>query len=108
MQKGLSLLREEVNKLKRFVHFSCFLKRFFRCRKNGMALLMLTNDFVKDISIFVKRSATVKAMREFLDSEGFMEVETPILQTLPGGAIAEPFKTKLNALKMDLYLRVAP
>lgn len=75
-----------------------------RYRKRYLDLLM--NENVR--SIFIKRSATVKAMREFLDSEGFMEVETPILQTVPGGAIAEPFKTKLNALRMDLYLRVAP
>lgn len=75
-----------------------------RFRKRYLDLLM--NEDVR--SIFVKRSATVKAMRTFLESEGFMEVETPILQTVPGGAIAEPFKTKLNALHMDLYMRVAP
>ena len=75
-----------------------------RFRKRYLDLVM--NDDIR--SFFVKRSLIVKGMRDFLDADGFMEVETPILQTVPGGAIAQPFKTKLNALKMDLYLRVAP
>lgn len=75
-----------------------------RFRKRHLDLLM--NEKVREV--FVRRSVIVKAMREFLESDGFMEVETPILQTVPGGAIARPFKTKLNALRMDLYLRVAP
>lgn len=75
-----------------------------RFRKRHLDLLM--NEKVREV--FVRRSIIVKALREFLESDGFMEVETPILQTLPGGAIARPFKTKLNALRMDLYLRVAP
>lgn len=57
---------------------------------------------------FKKRSEIIKILRTFFDQEGFMEVETPILQNLPGGALAQPFKTHLNALDMDLYLRVAP
>lgn len=75
-----------------------------RFRKRYLDLVM--NDDVRNL--FIKRSLIVKGMRDFLDAEGFMEVETPILQTVPGGAIAQPFKTKLNALKMDLYLRIAP
>lgn len=75
-----------------------------RFRKRYLDLLM--NEQVRDV--FVKRSVAVKALREFLEGEGFMEVETPILQTVAGGAIARPFKTKLNALRMDLFLRVAP
>ena len=75
-----------------------------RYRKRYLDLLM--NEEVR--SIFIKRSKIVKALRSFLESEGFMEVETPILQDIPGGAIARPFQTKLNALKLDLYLRVAP
>jgi lysyl-tRNA synthetase class 2 len=58
--------------------------------------------------IFKKRSAVVAAMRRFFDENGFMEVETPMMQTLPGGAEATPFKTWHNALGMELYLRIAP
>lgn len=54
------------------------------------------------------RSKMVMAMRHFLESEGFMEVETPILQTIPGGANAKPFVTYHNTLNADLYLRIAP
>jgi lysyl-tRNA synthetase class 2 len=57
---------------------------------------------------FSKRSGIIKNIRAFLESKGFIEVETPILQLLPGGALARPFRTHLNALDLDLYLRVAP
>ncbi|KPJ56924.1 lysyl-tRNA synthetase [Parcubacteria bacterium DG_74_2] len=57
---------------------------------------------------FEIRSKILREIRNFLDSEGFLEVETPILQTLYGGAKARPFKTHLNALDLDLYLRIAP
>lgn len=57
---------------------------------------------------FRLRSRIITQLRSLLDDEGFLEVETPILQTLYGGANAKPFKTKLNALKMNLYLRIAP
>ncbi|MFH1566282.1 MAG: lysine--tRNA ligase [bacterium] len=57
---------------------------------------------------FILRSKIVKEIRSFLEGEGFLEVETPILQPLYGGAKAKPFKTHLNALDMDLYLRIAP
>jgi lysyl-tRNA synthetase class 2 len=58
--------------------------------------------------IFKKRSLIIKTIREFLDKEGFIEVETPILQPIPGGAAARPFVTHHNALDIDLYLRIAP
>jgi lysyl-tRNA synthetase, class II len=58
--------------------------------------------------IFLLRSRIVQAMRKFLDARGFIEVETPMMQPIPGGAIARPFKTHHNALDMDLYLRIAP
>ena len=58
--------------------------------------------------VFETRSRAVRAIRNFLDAEGFLEVETPMMQTLPGGAMARPFKTHHNALGLDLYLRIAP
>jgi lysyl-tRNA synthetase class 2 len=58
--------------------------------------------------IFLLRSQIIRAIRAFLDARGFVEVETPMMQPIPGGAIARPFKTHHNALDMDLYLRVAP
>jgi lysyl-tRNA synthetase class 2 len=57
---------------------------------------------------FVVRSKLVSSMRSFLDGQGFLEVETPVLQTLAGGAAARPFVTHHNALGVDLYLRIAP
>ena len=58
--------------------------------------------------IFRLRSRIIQAIRTFLDARGFVEVETPMMQPIPGGAIARPFKTHHNALDMDLYLRIAP
>jgi len=58
--------------------------------------------------VFVLRSRLVKALRDFLDGRGFLEVETPMMQPIPGGAVARPFVTHHNALDRDLYLRIAP
>ena len=57
---------------------------------------------------FIKRSRLVQAMREFFVARGYLEVETPMLQPIPGGAAARPFKTHHNALDQDMYLRIAP
>jgi len=75
-----------------------------RFRKRYLDLLF--NPEVK--GKFKLRSKIIKEIRRFLEEEGFLEVETPILQPIYGGAKAEPFKTHLNALNMDLYLRIAP
>jgi len=58
--------------------------------------------------LFLKRIAIVREIRDFLQARGFLEVETPMMQTVPGGAAAQPFKTHHNALNIDLYLRIAP
>ncbi|MDI6812143.1 MAG: lysine--tRNA ligase [Desulfitobacteriaceae bacterium] len=58
-------------------------------------------------SVFVTRSKIIRAMREFLENKGFLEVETPTLHTVAGGAAARPFITHHNTLDMDLYLRIA-
>jgi len=58
--------------------------------------------------IFLMRAQLVRGIRAFLDARGFLEVETPMMQPIPGGAIARPFKTHHNALDLDLYLRIAP
>jgi lysyl-tRNA synthetase class 2 len=58
-------------------------------------------------SAFVKRGRIIREIRGFLDARGYLEVETPVLQTLAGGALARPFQTHHNALDLDLYLRIA-
>src|SRR5207244_1092926 len=67
---------------------------------------LIVNDDVR--KTFKTRSEIVRGIRRFLDERGFMEVETPMMQSIPGGARARPFETHHNTLDIDLYLRVAP
>jgi lysyl-tRNA synthetase class 2 len=67
---------------------------------------LITNE--QSRQVFEKRILILREMRRFLEDRGFHEVETPILQAVAGGAAAQPFKTRHNALGLDLYLRIAP
>ena len=67
---------------------------------------LIANPAVKDT--FVRRSRIIESMRSFFNARGFLEVETPMMQAIPGGAAARPFVTHHNALGVDLYLRIAP
>ncbi len=66
---------------------------------------LIVNDGVKDT--FLKRATVLRTMRKFFDDRGYTEVETPILQNIPGGASAKPFITHFNALNIDMYMRIA-
>lgn len=66
---------------------------------------LLVNDKVKDT--FIQRARIIRTMRDFLNDKGYLEVETPVLQAIPGGAAARPFVTHHNALGIPLYLRIA-
>ena len=90
-------------KVKDGVTYDAFDDPELRYRRRYVDLIV--NDGVKDI--FIKRTKVYNTMREFFNSHGYMEVETPVLQSIPGGASARPFITHHNALDIPLYLRIA-
>ena len=75
-----------------------------RYRQRYVDLVM--NPEVREV--FLKRSRLVQSLRRYFDAQGFVEVETPMMQPMAGGAVARPFKTHHNTLDMDLFLRIAP
>ncbi len=90
-------------KMKDGVVYDAFDDPEMRYRRRYVDLVV--NDGVKDI--FVKRTKVFNSMRQYFNNHGYMEVETPILQSIPGGAAARPFITHHNALDIPLYLRIA-
>lgn len=90
-------------KVKDGVTYDAFDDPELRYRRRYVDLIV--NDGVKDI--FLKRNKVYRSMREYFDGAGYIEVETPILQSIPGGASARPFITHHNALDIPLYLRIA-
>jgi len=113
------LFRTKTNELTIEVHNFVFLSKSLRplpekwhglkdieARYRQRYVDLIVNPSVKDI--FIKRQQIIKYLREFLEGEGFLEVETPMMHTIAGGARAKPFKTYHEALDMELYLRIAP
>ena len=90
-------------KVKDGVTYDAFEDPELRYRQRYVDLVV--NEGVKDI--FIKRTKVYNSMREYFNGHGYMEVETPILQSIPGGAAARPFITHHNALDIPLYLRIA-
>ena len=106
--KKLTVLAKSIKplpivKYKDGVAYDSFEDPELRYRQRYVDLIM--NDGVKEK--FLKRATVIKTMRAVLDEAGYTEVETPILQSIPGGASARPFITHHNSLDMDLYLRIA-
>ncbi|MFR0836889.1 MAG: lysine--tRNA ligase, partial [Barnesiella sp.] len=92
-----------VVKVKDGVTYDAFSDPELRYRQRYVDLIV--NEGVKDI--FLKRTKIFNTMREFINSHGYVEVDTPVLQAIPGGAAARPFITHHNALDIPLYLRIA-
>lgn len=96
--RPLPVVKEKDGKL-----FDAFTDAEQRYRQRYLDLIV--NPQVKDV--FIKRTKMINAIRQFFNSKGYLEVETPVLQAIPGGASARPFITHHNALDIPLYLRIA-
>jgi lysyl-tRNA synthetase class 2 len=100
--KNLTLLAKALRPLPEKWHGLADIEMRYRQRYLDLA----TNP--ESRQVFEVRAALVRGIRRFFDERGFLEVETPMMQLVPGGATARPFKTHHNALDLDLYLRIAP
>ncbi len=100
--KSLSLLSKSLRPLPEKWHGLKDVEARYRQRY----LDLVSNDTTRDI--FRKRSMAIRSIRRTLDDKGYLEVETPMMHPIPGGAAGKPFKTHHEALDLDLYLRVAP
>ncbi len=100
--RPIPVVKEKIEGDKRIV-YDAFSDKEMRYRQRYLDLIV--NPHVREV--FIKRTRIINSMREFLNQRGFLEVETPILQPLYGGATARPFTTHHNTLDMTLYLRIA-
>ena len=100
--KALRLLSKSLRPLPEKFHGLADQEQKYRQRY----LDLITNEETR--KVFITRSKIVQGIREFLVTRGYLEVETPMMHPIPGGAAARPFKTHHNALDMELYLRIAP
>ncbi len=100
--KSLRLLAKSLRPLPEKFHGLSDQEQKYRQRY----LDLITNEDTRNV--FITRSKIIQGIREFLVARGYLEVETPMMHAIPGGAAARPFKTHHNALDMELYLRIAP
>jgi len=101
--RPLPIVKEKVDELGNKITYDPFSDKELRYRQRYVDLVV--NPEVREV--FVRRAKVVSAVRKFLDEKGYLEVETPILQPLYGGAAARPFTTHHNALDVDLFLRIS-
>ncbi len=100
--RSLPIVKEKIDEGERTLYDE-FADKEMRYRQRYVDLIV--NPDVKEV--FIKRTKIIRAIRQFLEEKNYLEVETPILQPLYGGAAAKPFKTHHNRLDIDLYLRIA-
>lgn len=102
LAKELQLLTKSLRPLPEKFHGLTDIELRYRQRYLDLVMNAKTRE------VFKKRIELIAGIKQFLQNEGFLEVETPMMQPIPGGAIARPFRTHHHALGMDLYLRIAP